>query len=398
VVVPFGPVDPPQALLIRGGSRPGSPVPESLLIRAGRIAATGTDADASALSARVLDADGLVLAPGFIDLQVNGAGGIDLTATPEGLWDVAAALPRYGVASFLPTFVTSPPGTVEAALRVWRAGPPRGSVGRAATPLGLHLEGPFLSPERRGVHPVDFLRLPDVATSRQLTQTGGVLMVTLAPELPGASAVIRQLVSVGVVVACGHSAATFDETVAGIDEGITYATHLFNAMAPVGHHQPGPVPALLRDPRVSVGVIADGIHVHPAMVDLAWRVAGPRVSLVSDATSALGMPAGRYPLGDAVVEFDGGSARIAGRLAGGTTALDACLRNFVQFTGAGVAEAVGAVTTTAARLLGMQSERASLAPGLMADVVALTHELEVVATIAGGQVIHTTSRTSSWAT
>jgi N-acetylglucosamine-6-phosphate deacetylase len=225
----------------------------------------------------------------------------------------------------------------------------------------------------------------------------GVRVVTLAPELPGAVELIGYLVSAGVVVSAGHSAATFEEGVTAIDAGVTCATHLFNGMAPLGHRDPGLVAALLRDERVTLGLIADGVHVHPSVVDLVWRIAGPRVLLVSDAIAALGMPAGRYRLGAAEMKLDSGRARIDGRLAGSVSALDASVRNLARFTGASVADVVATVTATPARLLRMEAERGSLEAGRIADVVALTPELEVAATIVAGQVVHTTERTAAWA-
>jgi N-acetylglucosamine-6-phosphate deacetylase len=201
-----------------------------------------------------------------------------------------------------------------------------------------------------------------------------------------------------VVVAAGHSTATLEQGAAGIDAGITYATHLFNGMASLNHRAPGLVGAVLRDDRVTVGLIADGVHLHPAVVDLVWRVAGPsRVSLVSDATAALGMPPGRYRLGRAILEVDATSAKAGGRLAGGVTPLDACVRSLLRFTAASAREVVGTVTSVPARLLGEARQLGTLRVGATASLVALTEELEVAATIVEGQVAYTTERTRAWA-
>src|SRR5436190_8344344 len=207
-----------------------------------------------------LPAEGLILAPGFIDLQINGAFGSDFTADPSTIFEVGAKLPRYGVTSFLPTVVTSPPATVAAAQQALCQEPPR--MYRGAVPLGLHLEGPFLNPKKRGAHNPKYLRLPNESEIADWSIDNGVRLVTLAPELPGALDIIRTLRSRGVVVSAGHSMATYEEANAGIEAGITYGTHLFNAMPPLGHREPGLVGALLADPRVTVGVLVDEVHLH----------------------------------------------------------------------------------------------------------------------------------------
>ena len=280
----------------------------------------------------------LLLAPGLIDLQINGAFGLDFTDTPSAIWEVAAQLPRYGVTAFLPTIITSPAETVCAAQEVLRQGPPVGF--RGAIPLGLHLEGPFLNPEKRGAHNPAYLRLPDAEAIAGWSRDKGVRLVTLAPELPGAIEAIRSLVARGVVVSAGHSMATVEEARAGIEAGITYGTHLFNAMPTLDHREPGLAGALLADTHVTVGMIVDGIHLHPDVVALSWRVKGKQqVSLVTDAMSALGMGPGVYRLGDSNVTVDGISARLPdGRLAGSLLSLDQAVRNLVEFTGCAPAE------------------------------------------------------------
>jgi N-acetylglucosamine-6-phosphate deacetylase len=376
-------------LLLRGAHLEVDGPPVSILAREGRITAVGAGADeASGLrGVRTLDADGLLLAPGFIDLQANGAGGVDLTSDPAGIWAVGETLTRYGVTSFLPTVVTAPREVVDAARAVMLAGPPDGYTG--ATALGLHIEGPFLSPERRGVHDPAHLALPDRERTAAWSPAGGVRLVTLAPELPGATALIRELADRGVVVSVGHSAASLEEAACGIDAGARYATHLFNGMRPLDHREPGLITALLLDERVTVGVIPDGIHVHPELLRLVWRLVGPdRFSVVTDAIAALGMPPGRYVLGGRTVEVDEGRAQLDGRLAGSVLSLDTAVRNIAAFTGCPVAEAIGTVTHVPARLLGITGERGSLSVGGVADLVLLTGELSVAGTIVRGMVVH----------
>ena len=360
----------------------------------GRIAAVtpasavGSAALGSPDPPSVVEGAGLLAAPGFIELQVNGGFGHDFTADPASIWTVGAALPRQGVTAFLPTIVTSPRETVEAARAAVLAGPPAGYLG--AVPLGLHVEGPFISPERAGAHDPRLIRDPDPAFAAEWRPDGGVRIVTLAPERPGALEMIQELVGRGVVVSIGHTAATAGQARAAFDAGATAVTHLFNAMPGLDHRQPGPVGAALADPRVTVGLIADGLHVDPLVVGLAWRLAGPgRVSAVTDAIAALGRPPGRYPLGAVEVVVDASSARLAdGRLAGSLLTLDRAIRNLRAFTGASIADAVGAVTTTPARLLGLAATHGQLRPGVAADVVLLTRDLEVVATFVGGQPVH----------
>jgi len=384
------------ALLIRGAGRLDDPRPTSLLVEGGRIRARGAVADAAAPGdAHTLEADGLVAAPGFIDLQVNGAAGHDLTEDPSTLGAVAAALTGYGVTAFLPTIVSAPfevHHAAIAALAAYRASTPV----RAATPLGLHLEGPFLSPERPGVHDPTALRPPDSQAAREWSAANGVRLVTLAPELPGALDLIRELVARDVVVSAGHTAGSFEVGRSAIEAGVTYATHLFNAMTPLDHRSPGIAAALLADPRVTVGMIPDGHHVHPAVVDLVWRILGPgRFSVVTDAIAALGMPSGRYRLGRAEVDVDHGAARVGGRLAGSIIGLDAAVRNIGAFTGATAAAAVETVTGVPARVLGL-AERGHLGDGTVGDVTLLTAGLEVAATIIGGQVVHARKDLTGW--
>ena len=323
----------------------------AVLVDGARIAAVG--AVAAPPGAEVLDAAGLLLAPGFLDLQVNGAFGHDFTAAPATIWDVGAGLPRYGVTTFLPTIITSPAATVAAAQAVLAAGPPPGY--RGAVPQGLHLEGPFLNPAKRGAHNPAHLRLPDLAAVAEWSPQHGVSLVTLAPELPGALDLVRVLHARGVVVSAGHSMADDAAARAGFDAGIAYGTHLFNAMPPLDHRAPGLAGALLTAPQVTTGLIVDGVHLHPGVVALAWQAKGPRAfNLVSDAMAALGMPPGRYRLGDWDVEVDGTAARLAdGRLAGSLLSMDTAVRNLIAYTGCSLEAALATATTTPAALLGL---------------------------------------------
>jgi N-acetylglucosamine-6-phosphate deacetylase len=315
---------------------------------------------------------------------------VDITADPERLWEVAAALPRWGVTSWLPTVVTAPPAIRARALAALRSGPPGGPGGvrPLAWPLGLHFEGPFLAPERRGAHPAELLRAPDpsLVADEGWSRQSGVALVTLAPELPRAVDVVRELVAAGVVVSAGHSSASADEARVAIDAGVTGVTHLFNAMGPLHHRDPGLAGVALSDERVRVGAIADGIHLHPATVALAARALGDRLCLVTDAVAALGMPAGRVPLG--VLEAfatDDGVRLDDGTLAGSDLSLDRAVRNLVAFARVPLPAAVAAATIAPAALLGL-GDLGVIRVGAVADLTLLDTGGAVVATVVGGRV------------
>jgi N-acetylglucosamine-6-phosphate deacetylase len=337
---------------------------------------------------RYINGQGLTLVPGFIDLQLNGAFGHDFTHDPETIWPAATGLPRYGVTAFLPTIVTSPLETIALAQAVLAAGPPAGFIG--SYPLGLHLEGPFLNPARKGAHNLDYMRRPDPEIAAGWSPQAAVRMVTLAPELSGAAAVIEKLKQQGVVVSAGHSLAGEEEMKEAVTAGLSYATHLFNAMPAIHHRQPGLVAAALADHRVVIGLIPDGIHVHPLLVDLVWRLTGPgRLNLVTDAMAALGMPPGRYRLaGFEAVVNETQAALPDGTLAGSILPLDQALRNLMAFTSCTLAEALPTVTTTPAALLGLEGTIGKITPGCLADMVLITADCEVAVTIARGKIVY----------
>lgn len=327
-------------------------------------------------SARVLDVEGLLVAPGLIDLQCNGAAGIDLRSEPERLWELASVLPRWGVTSWLPTIVTSPPGVVVRARATLAAGPPPGW--RGAAPIGLHCEGPFLSPDAAGAHPVDLLRPPRLASIEGWSATGGIAMVTLAPELDGALAVIEALVGRGVVVSVGHSRATAAEVERAVAAGASSVTHLFNAMSPLHHREPGVAGVAMSDERLTVGLIADGLHVDPSVVAIAERAVGDRLVLVSDAVALLGV--------DGVDVSDGVRLR-DGTLAGSVLPLIDAVANLVAFSRCTPERAVMAASTRPAAVLGAH-DRGTLDAGSRGDVVVVTPDLHLHTTIVGGAVLH----------
>lgn len=361
----------------------------AVVVANGRITAVGAVSSISQpAAAQVIEAPGCILTPGFIDLQCNGAFGLDFTQNPEAIWAAAAQLPCYGVTSFLPTIITSPPATVQKAQQVMGQRP---SAFSGAEPLGLHLEGPFLNPRKKGAHNPAHLQLPHLETVAEWSPENYTRLVTLAPELPGALALIAALARRGVVVGVGHSLASFVEARAGFDAGALYGTHLYNAMPTLHHRQPGLIGALLADGRMTIGLIADGVHVHPLLVKLAWQAAAGRLNIVTDAMAALGMPPGVYNLGDHRVTVDETGARLPdGTLAGCVVSLDTAVRNLIAYTGCTLPEAVGAVTTTPANLLGLGQRKGRIAPGCDADLVLLTPELQPAMTLVSGQIVYDT--------
>jgi len=330
-------------------------------------------------------ADGFRVAPGYVDLQCNGGLGIDLAGEPERLWELGAELPRFGVTAWLPTIVTTSVGIVDRAIASLAGGPPEGW--RGAVPIGLHLEGPFLSPAKRGAHPEPLLRPPTLQAIEGWSRAAGVAVVTLAPDLPGASPVLEALVQRGVVVSLGHSPATAAQATAAVDAGARWVTHLFNAMAPLHHREPGLAGVALSDERLHVGLIPDGIHVHPHVVAMAQRALGERLTIVTDAVGALGMRPGRQALGGSEVVMGDNGVRLAnGTLAGSNLAMDQGVRNLVAFSACTSEAALHAASTAPAAVLA-DTIRGTLAPGARADLVVLTDDLHLVTTVVGGQVL-----------
>ncbi len=325
-----------------------------------------------------------VIAPGMIDLQLNGGWGHDFTTDGRSVADVAARLPATGVTSFVPTVITSPWELYGRRLDEIAAA---SREIHGAQVLGVHLEGPFLSPNCSGAHDPALLRSIDLEAFARWIDHPLVRIVTLAPELPGALDAIHLLVSKGIVASAGHSDATFEQAQAGFAAGITWGTHLFNAMHQLGHREPGLSGALLQSP-VVVGLIADGIHIHPSVVQLAVEVKGPQqITLVTDAMAAMGMPPGRYQLGDRTVVVDEMAARLPdGTLAGSTLTMAQAVQNTIAFSGCSLAEALAMAAATPARVLGL-ARKGRLAPGCDADLVVFDEALAVKHTFVGGQLL-----------
>jgi N-acetylglucosamine-6-phosphate deacetylase len=354
----------------------------AVVITGGRIVEMLGSPRDGALPAQIIDAD--IIAPGLIDLQVNGGFGVEVGADPGALRELARRLPERGVTAYLPTLISAPAATYRPAFDAFA----QAQDGRGARALGLHLEGPFLSAARKGAHPLAAIAQAGEPLFEELLTYDPLRLMTLAPERPGAIERIRRLRERDVLVSLGHSDATFEEFEAGMDAGAAMATHLYNAMSPFGHRAPGAVGAALTDDRVTVGLIADGVHSHPASLQLALRAKGAeRIALVSDMMAAAGMPPGRYQLGGRAVDVDATTARLPdGTLAGAVLTLDQGVRAMKRWTETTPAAALRMATEVPARLLGI-ADRGRLVVGGLADLALFDAELRLRVTIIAGQTV-----------
>jgi N-acetylglucosamine-6-phosphate deacetylase len=361
-----------EGLVLAGGRL----APGTVGVRDGAIAAT------PGRRRRLRLPEGWIVAPGLVDLQVNGFAGAEVGDDPEALAAVAAALPAAGVTAFCPTLVSRSAAAERRAAAALRAAR---WPGAGARPLGVHLEGPFLAPTRAGAHARGALRRPDPADVDRLLARFAPAIVTLAPELPGALEAIRRIARCGAVAAVGHTEAGAERGRAAIDAGARLLTHALNAMRGIEHRRPSALVAFLADRRARVSLIGDGEHVAPDVAALVARAAGRRLVLVSDAVAAAGAPPGRYRLASRSIVSDGRRAVMAGgRLAGGVRGLDAGPRTLVS-AGVGTAAALAAATASPRRLLRLPP---GLAPGAPADLVVLDDGLVPRLTLVGGRVAH----------
>jgi len=345
--------------------------------------------------ARVVDFPDSILAPGFVDIHIHGGAGLDvMLASPTELPRLGKFLASHGVTGYFPTTVAVPldqtcaaldriAGAIEAA----SASATNGDV--VARPLGIHLEGPFLSHKRRGVHPPENLIEPTVEIFERLWQAarGHVSVLTIAPELPGAMEVIAEAARRGVCVSIGHSDSELPVARTAVEAGARHATHTFNAMRPLDHRDPGIIAEVLTDDRITADIIADGIHLSPAVVQIFLRAKGvERAVLITDAISATGMPDGRYQLGPMLVDVKDGKCTMEGRLAGSVLTMDRAVRNVTEFAGWSLRDAVRTATLNPARVVGLGQRCGSLAAGAEASFTVLSTAGEVQATIVDGQV------------
>jgi N-acetylglucosamine-6-phosphate deacetylase len=339
---------------------------------------------------QVFDFPGSTLSPAFFDVHTHGAAGHDvMEATPEALTTMGRLIASHGTGSYLATTVTAP---VDATLRSLSglakliANPPD-SAQTAAWPIGIHLEGPFLSHSKRGVHPPALLLEPDIALFDRLYEAaeGHIRLMTLAPELPGALEFATHAKSRGVRISLGHSDATAAETRAAIAAGAVSATHTFNAMRPLDHREPGILGIVLTTDSLFAELICDGIHNTPEMVKIWWRCKGPeRAILITDAMSATGMPDGAYQLGGFTVQVANGRASLGDVLAGSVLTLDKALTNFMAFTGGKLEQGLRLLTANPAAMTGFSNQAGALKAGQPANLVVVDSSGKLAASFLNG--------------
>jgi N-acetylglucosamine-6-phosphate deacetylase len=341
----------------------------------------------------IVDMSDAILVPGFIDMHIHGGGGYDVMNTDvKTLASVERLLASHGVTSYFPTTVTAPVDVTLAALDSLASAientQPSNDDHRAR-PVGIHLEGPFISHVRPGVHPQGDLQQPTLALFEKFWEAsrGTVKVMTIAPELEGAREVIAEAALRGVCVSMGHSDANLSQAQAGVEAGVRHATHTFNAMRPLDHRDPGIIAETLMDERLTAEIIADGIHVDPLMVRLFLQAKGKENAvLVTDATAATGMPNGRYRLGSLEVDVKDGRCLYNGRLAGSVLTMDKAVRNVMKFANWDLQQSVRLATLNPARATSLQGKAGMLVEGATADIVALNANGEVVKTIVRGHV------------
>lgn len=340
----------------------------------------------------LVDFGDAILAPGFFDIHIHGGAGLDvMRSTPGELPHLGQFLTKHGVTRYFPTTVAAPLDTTCAALERLADAieAPQSTNGHSAQarPVGIHLEGPFLSHKRRGVHPPEFLVEPTVPIFDRLWQAarGHVRMMTIAPEIPGALEVIAEAARRNVCVSIGHSDSELPTAQEAVRAGARHATHTFNAMRPLDHRAPGIIGEVLSDDRITADLIADGIHVSPEVVKVFLQSKGPeRAVLITDAISATGMPDGQYQLGPIQVEVKDGRCTANGSLAGSVLTMDRAVRNVTKFSSWTLREAVRAATSNAAHAVGLEKDYGVLAIGASADFTVLNSSGEVLQTMVAG--------------
>jgi len=374
---------------------PQREIRDGVVIVEGRcISAVGARNEITApTNAARIEAIGITLVPGFVDVHVHGAGGHDvMEATPAALDAVASTLARGGTTSFLATTVTAAPDALcgsAAGIAKYIAGQTSSNDAPAkqrAEILGIHFEGPFISPARRGVHPVEWIAAPSLTLLARMLEAaaGTARILTLAPEIPGGIDLVDAVRKAGIVAALGHTDATYEQAMEAIAHGASHAAHVFNAMRPFSHRDTGVLGAVLTSSQVTAELIADGVHVDEAAMKLLLNAKPGGVILVSDGTSATGMPDGKYRLGNFDVQVTGGVVRNSeGKLAGSALTLDRALRNIVALQ-VPLDEAVRMLTLYPAKLLGVEARKGIIAAGADADLIFLDSKLEISKVVTRG--------------
>lgn len=385
-------------MIIRGGAvvTPDSVIEGGTVTIENGIIVDVADASpaAGAHGVAVVDAAGCAVCPGFIDIHIHGAAGADtMDASPDALGAMARFAASRGVTGFLPTVMSSPlPAMLNVCEHAAAFIQSQGSSNSGAAVLGINVEGPFLSHGARGAQPAGGLLAPDMAALEALLMAGAghVKCMSVAPELDGALDVIAALVRAGVTASIAHTEATYGQAVAAARTGASLVTHTFNAMRGLHHREPGIVGAALTDDSLTCEIIADGVHLHPAIVALIVKAKGSaRVALITDAMRAAGMGEGRSELGGQAVTVKNGEARLeGGGLAGSILTLDRAFANVRSFAGATLAEAAAMASTTPARVIGLGHRKGRIAPGMDADITIIAPGGEVARTIVAGNTVY----------
>lgn len=360
-----------------------------VLIENGSIVAVGPGV-AQGEVAETIEAEGQVVAPGYVDVHVHGSAGHDtMDGTREAIEGMARFFASRGVTSFCPTTLTAGAEAITTSVRTvheCQESPIEGG----AQPLGVHLEGPYIDASKKGAQPEEHVRTASVGDYKDFFALGNIRLITLAPEIEENREVIPFARSRGAVVVVGHSSASYEEMVEAVKLGVNHATHTFNQMQGLHHRKPATVGAVLLLEEIYAEFIADGVHLHPAIVDMIVRLKGPeKALLITDAISGAGMPDGEYELGGQKVVVKEGAVRLVdGTLAGSCLTMDQAVSNVRRFTGRPLKECIQMATLTPARSIGVAHRKGSLEPGKDADVVILTPDLEVATTMVGGKVVY----------
>lgn len=358
-----------------------------VLIEEGRILAVGPGLAEEASDS--LDASGLIVAPGFVDIHVHGSAGHDtMDGTREAIEGMARYFASRGVTSFCPTTLTQEAGAIMAAVRAVHDCQQRPVQG--AQPLGVHLEGPYIDAGKKGAQPEQYVRTARALDYREFFSLGNVRLISLAPEIEENRELIAFARSRGAAVAVGHSSASYEQVAEAVKLGLNQSTHTFNQMEGIHHRQPGTAGGALMLDEIYAQCIADGVHLHPAIVKMIVRLKGAeKAALITDAIRGAGMPDGEYELGGQPIVVKEGAVRLKdGTLAGSCLAMDQGVRNLLAFTGRPLAECLRMATLTPARAIGVSDRKGSLEPGKDADLVLLTPDLKVAATLLAGRVIY----------
>lgn len=359
----------------------------------GKLASVAESRHGTTGDATTINVDEMIITPGFLDVHIHGGGGFNLhTDDPEEIAAFAQWAPSTGLTSFLIAIVGVPDALPEVQIRAALAACEH--VGASAEPAGIYLEGPYINVTRRGAHLPSWLRKPDLDEINQLLALadGHLRLITIAPELPGAAAVIRRLVEAGVTVSIGHSDATYEQTLEAVRLGVTHMTHCCNAMRPLYHREPGALGAAALAPGVMGELIADGVHVHPAMATIVSRVFGPdRLILITDSQPGTGTEGAMFEFAGQPGHIERGAARLAdGTIAGSILTVDQALRNAVRMLGAPLSEAVGMLSLNPARSIHLDHRKGRLQPGYDADLLLFSSDLTLQATLCRGQLAFAT--------